>query len=44
MVQSIDQKGEYVAPAQQAINVAFQGERGAFGDLPEPWATIISGE
>ncbi len=32
MVQSIDQQGEYVAPAQQAINVAFQGERGAFGD------------
>ena len=32
MVQSIDQQGEYIAPAQQAINVAFQGERGAFGD------------
>lgn len=32
MVQSIDQQGEYSAPAQQAINVAFQGERGAFGD------------
>jgi len=32
VVQSIDQQGEYVAPAQQAINVAFQGERGAFGD------------
>ncbi len=32
MVQSIHQQGEYVAPAQQAINVAFQGERGAFGD------------
>ena len=32
MVQSIDQQGEDVAPARQAINVAFQGERGAFGD------------
>jgi prephenate dehydratase/chorismate mutase/prephenate dehydratase len=32
VVQSIDQQGEYVAPAQQAVNVAFQGERGAFGD------------
>jgi prephenate dehydratase len=32
VVQSIDQQGEYVAPAQQAISVAFQGERGAFGD------------
>jgi len=32
VVQSIDQQGEYAAPAQPAINVAFQGERGAFGD------------
>jgi prephenate dehydratase len=32
VVQSIDQQGEYAAPAQAAINVAFQGERGAFGD------------
>jgi prephenate dehydratase len=32
VVQSIDQQGENAAPAQQAINVAFQGERGAFGD------------
>ncbi len=32
MVQSIDQQGEDVAPARQAMSVAFQGERGAFGD------------
>jgi len=32
VVQSIDQQGEYTAPAQPAISVAFQGERGAFGD------------
>jgi prephenate dehydratase len=32
VVQSINQQGEHVVPAQQAINVAFQGERGAFGD------------
>jgi prephenate dehydratase/chorismate mutase/prephenate dehydratase len=32
VVQSIDQQEEYVGPAKQAINVAFQGERGAFGD------------
>jgi prephenate dehydratase/chorismate mutase/prephenate dehydratase len=32
VVQSIEQQGEYVTPAKQAINVAFQGERGAFGD------------
>ena len=32
MVQSIDQQGGHVVPAQKAINVAFQGERGAFGD------------
>jgi len=28
----MNQQGEHVVPAQQAINVAFQGERGAFGD------------
>src|SRR5437016_12802890 len=28
----MNQQGEHVLPAQQAINVAFQGERGAFGD------------
>jgi prephenate dehydratase len=28
----MNQQGEHVLPAQQASNVAFQGERGAFGD------------
>ena len=32
MVQSTNQHEEKIIPAQQAINVAFQGERGAFGD------------
>jgi prephenate dehydratase/chorismate mutase/prephenate dehydratase len=32
VVQSIDQEDEFLPYAQQAINVAFQGERGAFGD------------
>ncbi len=32
MVQSTNQHEEKIIPAQQTINVAFQGERGAFGD------------
>ena len=32
MVQSTNQHEEHIIPAQQTINVAFQGERGAFGD------------
>src|SRR2546426_83797 len=32
VVQLIDQQGEHVVPAQKAISVAFEGERGAFGD------------
>ena len=32
MVQSTNQHEEQIIPAQQTINVAFQGERGAFGD------------
>ena len=32
MVQSTNQHEEQIIPAQQTITVAFQGERGAFGD------------
>jgi prephenate dehydratase len=32
VVQSIDQQAEHLTPAQQTNSVAFQGERGAFGD------------
>ena len=32
MVQSTNQHEEHIVSAQQTINVAFQGERGAFGD------------
>ncbi len=32
MVQSIDQQVEQLNPSQRTVSVAFQGERGAFGD------------
>src|SRR5437879_10066306 len=32
VVQSTNQHEEHIVSAQQTINVAFQGERGAFGD------------
>ncbi|MGZ3609196.1 MAG: prephenate dehydratase, partial [Ktedonobacteraceae bacterium] len=32
MVQTTDQHEEQIKPARQSISVAFQGERGAFGD------------